>query len=162
MAVDPRQFRNALGSFATGITVVTGSMPDGPLTGVTVSAFASLSLDPPLVLFCLGQQAQCRPAFAKGRPFAVNMLSELQKDLSIHFAAKNSDKFQGMRFTSGKNGAPLLPNCLAHLECQCTDVLDGGDHLIVIGLVTDLDYAQAGQPLLYYRGSYATLHDGEV
>lgn len=162
MTLDQRQFRNALGCFASGIVVATGTMPDGTGTGVTISAFSSLSLDPPLILFCLGRQAQCLPAFVKGRAFAINVLSDQQKDMSIHFAAKQTDKMKGVKVNAGKNGAPLLSGCLAHLECECADVVEGGDHLIVIGRVDDLSYAQGGQPLLYYRGSYGSLANGEV
>jgi len=159
MSFDERSFRNALGCFATGVTVVTAADAEGRPVGVTVSAFSSLSLDPPLVLFCLDKSTGSLEAFKSGG-FAVHMLNENQRELSIGFASRKGDKFQGVDYTIGAGGVPLIQGCLARLECSLHELVEGGDHFIFIGKVEDLEYKTGGQPLLYFRGSYASVADG--
>lgn len=155
MPVDPRSFRKALGCFATGVTVVTTLNPDtGAPVGVTISAFASLSLEPPLVLFCLGNRTSALDCYRRSSHFAVNVLSELQRDLSIRFASKAENKWDGIVVETWDSGVPILPGCLANLECSVAGVQDGGDHAILIGRVERLRHQEGGSPLIYFRGSY--------
>lgn len=155
MSVDPRSFRKTLGCFASGVTVVTTLTPGTrEPVGVTVSAFSSLSLDPPLVLFCLGNSTSSIDAFRTFGHFAVNILSEHQKDLSIRFASRSGDKWQGVARSEGANGVPVLGGCLATLECDLHQAIDGGDHQIFIGKVVKLRHQEGGSPLVYFRGSY--------
>lgn len=156
MQVDERAFRKALGCFATGVTVVTTADRDGKPVGVTVSAFSSLSLEPPLVLFCLDKRNRSLDAF-KGGHFAINILREDQREISIVFASRLDDKWAGIAHSIGAHGVPLIENSLARLECSLHELIEGGDHLIVVGKVERLDYQTGGQPLLYFRGAYANL-----
>jgi len=155
---DATEFRRALGRFASGVTVVTGTSPDGKLAGVTISAFSSLSLDPPLVLFCLGRDAQCREAFAVGRDFAVHVLAEGQTEISNTFASRAEDRFADVDYRTSDSGCPILQGCLAVLECRCETVHDGGDHLLVIGAVQRIERPDVElRPLLHFRGEYSRL-----
>lgn len=155
MSVDQRSFRKALGCFATGVTVVTTLHPDSKApAGVTVSAFSSLSLDPPLVLFCLGNKTSSIDSFKSNGHFAINVLSETQRDLSIRFASRSEDKWAGMEWETGLGGVPLLSGCLATLECKLVNTIEGGDHLIFVGEVQNLTHQEGGAPLVYFRGAY--------
>ena len=154
MTIDDRLFRKALGCFATGITVVTSRAADGSPVGLTVNAFSSLSLDPPLVLVCLDKRSGCLASIESSGFFAVHVLREGQRELSMTFASKQPDKFAGIALESGTSGAPIIPDCLAVFDCKTEQVLEGGDHLIFIGRVLNLEHSEAGQPLIYYRGSY--------
>lgn len=155
MAIDPRSFRKSLGCFATGVTVITAKHPvTGDLVGVTVSAFSSLSLDPPLVLFCLGKASSSLEAFNAASHFAVNVLSETQRDVSIRFSSRSSDKWVGQKWQAGESGVPLLDGCLATLECRKVQVVDGGDHVIFMGEVEAMTHQEGGSPLIYFRGAY--------
>ncbi len=154
MTIDPQSYRETLGAFATGVTVVTGVMPeDGRPAGVTVSSFAAVSLAPPLILFCLGRGAACFDAFVHGERFAINVLTEDQLILSERFASRTDDKFEDVTFVTGASGCPLLPACLATLECTRTEVHDGGDHVIIIGRIDRMQRGE-GRPLLHFRGGY--------
>lgn len=155
--VDPRTFRKTLGCFATGVTVVTALAPEGEPVGITISSFTSVSLEPPLILFCLGKTNSNIGAFRVGSRFVVNVLREDQRELSIRFASRMADKWAGVAFDTWESGAPVLRGCLAALECTVTAVHEAGDHLIFIGHVDQLEHSQAGQPLLYFRGAYADL-----
>lgn len=158
MSVDERAFRKALGCFASGVTVVTTIDPaDGAPQGVTVSAFSSLSLSPPLVLFCLGSKTSSMEAFKKSGHFAINVLGESQRDLSIRFASRAEDKWNGISHTVGQTGSPLLGGCVANLDCRLINVIEGGDHQIFIGEVVDLMHREGGAPLIYFRGGYMDL-----
>ena len=155
-----RDFRNALGCFATGITVMTTCGPDGRLVGITVNSFASVSLDPPLISFCLDRNALSLDSFLGSTHFVVNVLGEDQEALSAAFARSSAgDKFGGLRFEVGANGCPLLADCLSHLECAREAAHEAGDHLIVIGRVVRLAQRAEGKPLLYFRGRYAKLSE---
>lgn len=155
MTVETRAFRKTLGCFATGVTVVTTLHPEtGIPAGVTVNAFSSLSLEPPLVLFCLSTKTGSLEAFRNNGRFIINILSENQRDLSIRFASRSEDKWQGVEWERGDGGLPLLSGCLAALECTLVNELEGGDHLIFIGEVQQLHHQEGGQPLVYFRGAY--------
>ena len=163
MSFDSRQFRKALGTFATGVTVVTGltpgGVPGGVPVGVTVNSFAPVSLDPPMILICLDNNTGCLKAFCEGERFAVNILSENQRDLSEEFAGPQEHKFKDRAFETWDSGCPILPGCLANLECTRLNVLEGGDHLIVLGRVDRIEHAGGGRPLLFYQSAYGRIGD---
>jgi flavin reductase (DIM6/NTAB) family NADH-FMN oxidoreductase RutF len=157
MSLDPDTFRAVLGRFASGITVVTARDEAGRDCGMTVSAFASLSLEPPLVLACIDRKAAMHGMLLEAETFAVNILSSGQEPLSRRFADPDSHgRFDGVGFRRGRTGAALLEDALAHLECRIVQRVDGGDHTIVIGEV-ERAWASEGRPLLYYRSGYAQL-----
>ncbi|MQX35293.1 flavin reductase family protein [Roseospira navarrensis] len=156
MTVDSVSFRKALGSFASGVTVVTALDDTGQPVGLTVSAFCSVSLDPPMILICLDKRVSNRETFRRG-PFAVNVLSHRQQAVSNRFAEKRDDRFAGIAHTPGRNGAPVLDGCLAVIECTPEHIADGGDHDIIVATVTRVDRTEDGAPLIYYRGGYAAL-----
>ncbi|MEL0107886.1 MAG: Cro/CI family transcriptional regulator [Rhodospirillaceae bacterium] len=151
--IDTREFRNALGRFATGITVITTRGFNAKPEGLTVNSFAAVSLEPPQVLWCLGKQSPSLPAFEACSHFAVNVLTRDQRDLSNQFATSSDDKFAGIDWTEGRGGAPILENCLATFECRNAIRHDGGDHLIFIGEVEHFHYIN-GSPLLFNGGQY--------
>ncbi|MEO5337659.1 MAG: flavin reductase family protein [Magnetospirillum sp. WYHS-4] len=158
MSIDAKAFRQALGQFATGIAVVTGRDREGRPIGVTVNAFSSVSLDPPLVLFCLGRESASHPALVEGERFAVNVLARDQQGLSDRFAGKAADKFLGLDVDGGLGEVPLLRGCLARIECRREATHPGGDHDILVGRVERLAVNEgAGEPLLYFRGDYRHL-----
>ena len=156
---DRRDLRRALGQFATGVTVVTTRAEDGRRIGVTANSFASLSLDPPLVLWCLDKAATSLPAFGACTHFAVNVLSAGQHHLSRQFSTPAEDKFAGVPVSEGPAGMPLLDGAIAHFLCRTVRQVDGGDHVIVIGEVERYD-TFAGEPLVFHSGFYrvATRH----
>ncbi len=156
MAVPAELYKQALAQFASGVTVVTARAPDGSLYGLTASAFCAVSLEPPLVLVCVGRQATTHEGIAGAGWFAVNVLSETQEDLSRLFAT-TLDKFGELEFTSGpRNGSPRLPGVLAFLECRVLNSFDGGDHTIYLGQVEHAEI-NGGNPLLYFCGDYRAL-----
>jgi len=158
MSIDPREFRNTLGCFATGITVITTVDRDGGPVGFTANSFTALSLDPPLILFCLDRNATCFESFHRNRHFAVNILTTEQQNISNRFAKSGADKWSGVEFCSGETGCPILIGSLASLECEVDEVFEGGDHVIFIGKVMAMQRTDGGsQPLLYFRGRYAGL-----
>jgi len=159
VTITSRQFRNALGRFATGVTVVTTLAADNKPIGVTVNAFASLSLEPPLILISLAKTTAHLRAYLENDQFAVNMLSEDQRHLSIAFSNRSNNHFDGLEFTTWKSGCPVLDGCLANLECTRTAVHEGGDHYIVIGRVDRLRHVDDGNPLIFFRGGYARIGD---
>lgn len=159
MNVTEKEFRDAMGRFASGVTVVTGILPDSRPAGVTASAFISVSLNPPLVSICLDKVTACLDAFTRGTHFAIHILNEDQKDLSDHFAQRSLEKFAAIDYRIGAGGCPILAGCLAVIECVRTAVHDAGDHFLIIGRVENLDTAAAaaGAPLLHFRGAYHRL-----
>ena len=156
MTIDTDSFRAVLGRFASGVTVVTTHTDDGRDHGMTVSAFCSLSLEPPLVLVCIDRTASMHGLLRPGLPFAVNILAAGQEALSRRFSGTDANRFQGVGFARGQHDVPLLDDTLAHLECVVSDLHDGGDHTICIGRVATAE-VRPERPLLYYRGGYAQL-----
>jgi flavin reductase (DIM6/NTAB) family NADH-FMN oxidoreductase RutF len=155
--VDPDTFRSVLGRFATGVTVITTVDPAGRDHGMTVSAFCSLSLEPPMVLVCIDRGATMHDRLVEGTPFVVNVLAAGQEPLSRRFASGNpDDRFVGIGFGRSAGGAALLDDVLAWLECRVAARHPGGDHTIVVGQV-DRAGSRQERPLLYYRSGYATL-----
>ncbi|MCR9220719.1 MAG: flavin reductase family protein [Alphaproteobacteria bacterium] len=155
-AVTEAAFKAACGRYATGVSIVTGLGPDGRKEGLTVNSFTSLSLDPPLVLFCLDKQAGSFEAFAAVERFAVNVLSEDQADVSTHFAKPGvRDKFAGVAHDVDADGLPMLSAALARIACDVEARHEGGDHIILVGRVRRIDLGdEAGRPLVYFRGRY--------
>lgn len=156
---DPRELRRALGQYATGVTVVTCLGPGGERIGMTANSFASVSLDPPLVLWCPAKKASSTPAFTAATHFAVNVLGADQHYLSRRFATPAEDKFLDVPARPGASGAPLLEGTVASFECRTVAVHDAGDHLIMLGEVESFD-APGGPPLVFHSGLYhlATRH----
>jgi flavin reductase (DIM6/NTAB) family NADH-FMN oxidoreductase RutF len=152
-----RELRDALGRFATGVTVVTTMTPEGPL-GITANSFASVSLDPPLVLWSPHRKSRRFPAFEAASHFAVHVLSAGQRRLAEAFAGPG-DPFETVAFTPGIGEAPLLDGCAARFECRHEAGYEGGDHLIVVGEVLRLTQADL-PPLLYHRGRYGAIEVG--
>jgi flavin reductase (DIM6/NTAB) family NADH-FMN oxidoreductase RutF len=153
MAVSAAEFRTTLRHFPAGVTVVTARDRQGAPYGLTVSAFASVSLAPPLVLVCIDHAATAYPALLETGWFAVNMLGKSQEHLSRRFAASISDKFVGIGYRQGPCGLPLLDDVVASLECRVTERYPGGDHTIFIGQVESTTVT-GGPPLLYFAGGY--------
>lgn len=149
-------FRRACGRFATGVAIVTTLDAGGAPCGLTVNSFTSVSLEPPLVLFCLDRGSQALAAFEQANSFVVNILDEAQRELSQRFATRQDDRFAGIDYRLGVSGAPVLADSLAILECRRHAVLDGGDHLVFLGQVIDVS-ARDGDPLLYFAGRYRQL-----
>lgn len=157
MNVTEKGFRDAMSRFASGVTVVTGILPDGRPAGVTASAFISVSLEPPLVSVCLDKATLCLEAFTLGSHFAIHILNEDQKDLSNRFAQRSLDKFATVDFRIGERGVPVLDGCLAVVECRREALHDAGDHFLIVGRVEKLSTAEDGAPLLHFRGAYHRL-----
>jgi flavin reductase (DIM6/NTAB) family NADH-FMN oxidoreductase RutF len=150
---DPRELRNALGRFATGVTVITTQTPAGKLEGLTANSFSALSLDPPLVLWSIRLSAPSLPGFLAAGGFAVNVLAAGQRKLAADFAKTSVDKFANVPFGMGMRGYPVLPGSIAVFECQTENTIEGGDHLIFIGRVVAASYCE-GEPLVFHGGEY--------
>jgi flavin reductase (DIM6/NTAB) family NADH-FMN oxidoreductase RutF/pimeloyl-ACP methyl ester carboxylesterase len=155
-AFDTGEFRRALGSFLTGVTIVTTIGPDGEPRGFTANSFTSVSLDPPLVLVCISKQANGHPVFATSKAFAVNVLSEGQKAASGVFASKAADKFAAVEWRPGMTGSPVIDESVATFDCDLDQLVDAGDHSLLIGRVRNFSHV-ASQPLGYCRGGYVNL-----
>ncbi len=151
---DARQFRRALGSFATGVTIVTTRSPRGEDIGLTANSFNSVSLDPPMVLWSLSKKANSLSHFTDSGRFAVHVLSSAQERLSIVFATPGANKFDGIDVTRGAGDVPLLPECSARFECRTAFQYDGGDHVIFVGEVEAFAHFDRS-PLLFHAGRYA-------
>lgn len=157
MAIDENAFRKALARFASGVTVITAAA-EGEMGGITVSAFCSLSLRPPLVLSCIDERASILPLLRRSGAFAVNILSDEQSGLSNQFASKMSDKFQGVSYDIGPLGQPLLAGAQAHLVCTLVHEWEGGDHRVLVGQVEAASVDESRTPLLYYASQYGSFH----
>ncbi len=155
MSLDFRELRSALGSFATGVTVVTSCTSDGELLGMTANSFSSVSLDPPLVLFSMDRSALSLSAYQDAGCFAVNVLSAEQEDLSNRFAKTLGDKWTGLDYETWETGSPVLPDTLASFDCRTWQTYDGGDHVIFVGEVLRMALHSEHDPLLFHRGRYA-------
>jgi len=156
MSIDADLFRAILGRFATGVAIVTVRDDHGRDHGMTVSAFSSLSLDPPLVLVCIGNDATMAPVMHAAQSFSVNILGAEQEALSRRFAGKVDDRFADLSCARSTLGNVLLTDALGMLDCRVVARHPAGDHVIVVGAV-DAGSALDGRPLLYYRGGYAQL-----
>jgi flavin reductase (DIM6/NTAB) family NADH-FMN oxidoreductase RutF len=154
---DPRTLRDALGCFATGVTVVT-CLNEGRPAGLTVNSFTSVSLDPPLLLVCIAKQAASATALTQASHFAINVLQTGQKPDSIRFSTRDEDRFGTTRWACGEAGAPILEESLGVFECERFAVYDGGDNQILVGQVVNASFDAALDPLLYFRGRYRRLH----
>jgi flavin reductase (DIM6/NTAB) family NADH-FMN oxidoreductase RutF/pimeloyl-ACP methyl ester carboxylesterase len=154
--IDPRQLRTAFGTFMTGVTVVTTKDQDGAPRGFTANSFTSVSLDPPLLLVCIGRAAASCATFTAARGFAVNILAESQKDISGIFASKRADKFSDVAWSPSALGNPLIDNAVAWFDCVQANVIEAGDHIILLGAVRNFAHGDAN-PLGYARGGYITL-----
>lgn len=154
MTFDSLAFRRALGSFATGVTVITAPDRNGEHRGVTVNSFSSVSLDPPLVLFCLDKGALSFTCLTEAERFAVNVLRGGQHDLSVRFSRAAADKWEGVDFELWPGEVPVLRGCLANLLCRREALYEGGDHTIIVGRVERLEAAEEGDPLVYFQGNY--------
>jgi len=155
---DPIQFRQLLGRFATGVTVVTALDPQGSPAGMTASSVSSVSLEPPLLLVCVGHQADFHPIISAAPRFAVNVLAADQEPLSRQFAAPDRNRFAGVTYRSGPQGVPLLNGVVAHLLCDRWGQQEAGDHTVFFGLVTGGETFDR-PPLLYYRSRYTSTND---
>lgn len=151
--VAPHRLREVLGHFATGVAVVTSAGPSGHL-GMTVNSFTSVSLSPPLVLVCVRDSSETGRGIEWSGAFAVNVLSRSQEQLSRRFCGPAARRFDGLRVRAGRSGAPMLESALAHLDCRLQDVVEAGDHRILIGRVLEADTHLEGEPLLFFRGAY--------
>lgn len=158
---DPKQFRNALGSFATGVTVVTTLDAEGKPVGMTANSFNSVSLDPMLVLWSIAKNANAYDSFVESNHFAIHILADDQQDLSQQFATKGIDRFAGLDYQRGHAEVPVLPHCSARFECDIEHRYDGGDHTILVGRVQHFEHNQK-QPLVFHAGRYAQLEQAET
>jgi 3-hydroxy-9,10-secoandrosta-1,3,5(10)-triene-9,17-dione monooxygenase reductase component len=149
-----RQFRAALGSFATGVTIVTTRSAAGEDIGLTANSFNSVSLDPPMVLWSLARKSLSLPAFLESGYFAVHVLAATQEDLSVTFATRGAEKFAGLSVTRGTGGIPLLPGCSALFQCKTAFNYEGGDHVIFVGEVQEFEHFNR-PPLVFHSGRYA-------
>ena len=157
--IDAREFRRALGQFASGVTVVTTRDAAGLPQGLTASSFCSVSLDPPLVLVCVDNRLGARRAIEESGLFAVSVLSESQESVSRRFASGGTDKFASGDLLPGASGLPLVAGALAHIECRLADAHLAGDHTIFVGEVVRL-LTTPGRPLLYHESGYRRLEAG--
>ena len=154
--IGPAEFRNVLSNFASGVTIVTTCDADARPTGLTASAFTSVSLEPPLILICVDHKSQSYPALLERGCFAINFLTTAQEQASRRFASTRLDKFDGVKFEISDLGLPILPEALASLECTTVNTHVEGDHTIFVGRVERARVA-TGDPLLYFRGKYGRL-----
>jgi flavin reductase (DIM6/NTAB) family NADH-FMN oxidoreductase RutF len=155
---DPRTLRDALGCFATGVTVVTCLDLHGRPIGLTANSFTSVSLDPPLLLVCIAKYAASAPVLIDAEHFAVNVLQTGQQPASIRFSTRDEDRFGTTPWSCGEAGAPILKDSLGVFECERFAVYDGGDHHILVGRVIKASFDSGLDPLLYFRGLYRRLH----
>ena len=152
-SIDPRDFRNALGTYATGVTIIAATGSDGKPYGLTCNSFASVSLNPPLILWSLGMFSQGLSVFQNASHFAVNVLGASQQALAKKFATPSEDKFAGVEWTAGLGQAPVLADSVANFQCRAVDRYYGGDHVIFLGAVEAYAYNRH-EPLLFARGSF--------
>ena len=152
-SIDPRDFRNALGTFATGVTIITAAAADGKPYGLTCNSFASVSLNPPLVLWSLGIFSQGMSVFQDASHFTVNVLGASQQALANKFAKSSEDKFAGVQWTPGLGKAPILADSVANFQCRAANRYYGGDHVIFLGAVEAYAYNRK-EPLLFAHSGY--------
>lgn len=156
MSQDPKAFRNALGQFATGVTVVTTIDKDGNKIGMTANSFSSVSLDPMLVLWSVAKTCKVFEEFNEAKHFAIHVLKADQIDISNQFASSCEDRFQNIESTEGAGGVPILNDYCAVFQCEMEARYEGGDHIILVGKVVDFDN-RGEAPLVFHAGRYADL-----
>lgn len=154
ISFDPQAFRAALGTFTTGVTIITTQTEEGAPVGITANSFNSVSLNPPLVLWSLSKQARSLPVFSSGKHWNVHVLSTEQETLSGRFATQGEDKFAEIELDNGVSAAPLLQNCTARFQCRTAFQYEGGDHVIFVGEVLAFDHSDRA-PLAFQSGQYA-------
>ena len=159
IAMDTKKFRQAMGRFATGVTVITTNTHDGVPTGMTCNSFASVSLEPPLVLWSIARTSRNFVTFMAATNFAIHVLAEHQGELCKQFSMREGDRFAGLQMAVGVTGVPLLTDCYARYECQTFARYEAGDHVIVVGQVLAVA-EQDGQPLLFHRGLFPKMVAG--
>ncbi len=152
--IDPMKFRRALGNFATGVTIMTAQNAEGEKVGVTANSFNSVSLDPALILWSIDKNSSSFHVFEQATHFAVNILSGSQIELSNKFSRRNIDKYEGTSYREGAGTAPILDNCSAVFECERHQILEGGDHWIIVGKVVNF-HDEGRSPLVYHQGAYS-------
>ena len=150
---DPKSFRNALGSFATGVTIITTRTAAGEPIGLTANSFNSVSLDPPLVLWSIARHSALQAAFTAASHWAINILGAAQAPLARQFAQRGADRFGGLEFDAGLAALPLLRGCIAHLQCQRFSATNLGDHTLMIGRILALEGSTA-EPLVFQAGQF--------
>lgn len=155
MSFDPKDFRRALGKFATGVTVVTALDENGEKIGVTASSFNTVSIEPPLILWSIDKSAYSANIYTQGEYFAVNVLKSDQMDISNRFARRGEDKFADVDVKEGFGGVPVIAGASAQFECRTWSVYDGGDHHIIVGEVIDYRYQDNVNSLAFHNGRYA-------
>jgi flavin reductase (DIM6/NTAB) family NADH-FMN oxidoreductase RutF len=157
MDIDSRDLRNALGRFATGVCIISTVTEAGDALGLTANSFASVSLDPPLVLWSLQNNSDVYDVFARPRYYAINVLGREHQDHSNRYAQKGDHLLDPGHYAPGRHGAPIIDNALVSFECELHATHDGGDHLIIVGRVLDMKDRSDGEPLLFYSGGYHQL-----
>lgn len=155
--MDTFEFRSALGQFATGVCVITAKAKDGTPFGMTVNSFASVSLEPPLVLWSLRNDSECYADFDAARHYTVNILAADQIALSNQYSKKNAHQLNNEHYRIGKSGAPVLRGALTSFECERWQCFDGGDHIILVGRVIEIGKTTTGHPLVFHAGKYREL-----
>jgi 4-hydroxyphenylacetate 3-hydroxylase, reductase component len=161
MSFDTRAFRQALGCFPTGVAVVTTSGPDSDHRGITVNSFTSVSLDPPLVLWCIDRKSDRFPAFTKAKAYTISLLGTVHEAVSSRLAKQGAHSLEGIDLIETKLGPPALADALAFFECESEAVHQGGDHAILVGRVLRFAKREAGAPLVFFQGRYGALAAGE-
>ena len=155
--IDPKQFRDVLGSYPTGVCVITAQAESGERYGLAVGSFSSISLDPPLVGFMPDKRSRSWEQMAPTGRFCVNVLGSEQLDDCRRFASRQDDKFAGIAHSSSPSGLPVLDDAIAWIECDIERIVDIGDHLLVVGAVLAMERKAEGSPLIFHRGGYHTL-----
>lgn len=157
MSFDPRLFRDALGQFPTGVCVVTANPEGFPAFGMTVNSFASVSLDPPLILWSLQKDSELSEAWAATSLFAVNILNSGQQELSSRYAQKNQHDLDAEHYFIGEANVPVIEDAVASFECELAATHDGGDHIILVGRVIEMENGPQTEPLVFHDGRYRVL-----
>lgn len=158
MPIEKNQLRQVMGHFTTGVTIITTVNKDGQMQGLTANAFTSVSLEPPLLLISVDKKAESWPAFEESKVFTVNILADDQEVLSRKFAVSGGDKFEGVAYRRGANGAAILEGALAYIECTLYAAYEGGDHSVYLGEIQEAEVRE-GKPLVFFRGGYRALGD---
>lgn len=160
MTINTRELRDTLGQFATGVCLVTINGTDGRALALTINSFASVSLDPPLVLWSLQRDSDTYTDFVNASKYAISVLSSAQQDYSNRYAMKDGHELDASHYRVGDNGAPVITDALAGFECSLDVVHPGGDHVILVGRVTRFWRGAPGEPLVFFGGGYRQLNAG--